>query len=320
MVETTSNDGGSTVLAADDAFAVLGNGIRLGILQALGEADGPLSFSELQDRVGTRDSGQFNYHLEKLAGHFLHRTDAGYRLREAGRRVVEAVYSGVLTGDPPVERVELDWPCSRCGTGTEMQVTPGSIELYCTECPGIYGAIRGETPADRGYLGRLALPPAGLEGRTPEEVYRAAQVWGHLELLSVANDVCPRCSARLEPAVEVCEEHDDAEELCGACGNRYAVTFASRCTNCIFHAKASMGAYLFGHPAVQAFKVNHGHNLVAPSAGKNPLSDLAEEVLSTDSFEARFTFAFEDEELVLAVDDDLAITTVAGPEDAGPPR
>ena len=67
-------DDGAT-LAPDDAFELLGNETRVRILQTLGTADEPVPFSELHDRVGLRDSGQFNYHLDRLVGHFLQKTD-----------------------------------------------------------------------------------------------------------------------------------------------------------------------------------------------------------------------------------------------------
>ena len=57
-----------------DAFALIGNETRLAILEALWAADErPVSFSELRRAVGMRDSAQFNYHLQKLTGHFVTR-------------------------------------------------------------------------------------------------------------------------------------------------------------------------------------------------------------------------------------------------------
>lgn len=60
-----------------EAFESLGNVTRLAIQLALWEAkkpgpplselsDPPVSFSELRECVGMRDSGQLNYHLDKL--------------------------------------------------------------------------------------------------------------------------------------------------------------------------------------------------------------------------------------------------------------
>lgn len=60
-------------------------------MQALGEAGfgESLSFTELRERVGVRQGAQFNYHLDKLVGHFVTKTDGGYSLRPTGHRVIE---------------------------------------------------------------------------------------------------------------------------------------------------------------------------------------------------------------------------------------
>lgn len=72
---TDAETGRATALPPDDAFDVLGNETRLGILRVLGEADGPLSFSALFDRVDYDTSGNFSYHLKRLEGHFIRETD-----------------------------------------------------------------------------------------------------------------------------------------------------------------------------------------------------------------------------------------------------
>ncbi|UPV74175.1 winged helix-turn-helix domain-containing protein [Halorussus limi] len=74
-----------------DALDVLGNEIRVAILRELAEADGPLSFTELRERTGIRDTGKFNYHLTKLCSYFVREADGGYELGHAGSRVVSAV-------------------------------------------------------------------------------------------------------------------------------------------------------------------------------------------------------------------------------------
>lgn len=120
----------TTPLAPDDAFAVLGNETRMEILQTLGKGDEPLSFSELRDRVGMRDSGQFNYHLGKLQGHFIRKVDDEYELRGAGRRVVEAVLSGALTDDPVVEPTVIDMDCRLCGAPIELGFDHDRVRFY----------------------------------------------------------------------------------------------------------------------------------------------------------------------------------------------
>ena len=73
-----------------DALEVLGNEIRMATLRELAEADGPLTFTELRERVGLRDTGKFNYHLTKLCSYFVRETDGGYELGHAGSRVIAA--------------------------------------------------------------------------------------------------------------------------------------------------------------------------------------------------------------------------------------
>jgi DNA-binding HxlR family transcriptional regulator len=65
-----SRDREAVARTAAEAFEVLGNEIRTAMVLELADA-GPLSFSELRERVGVTDSGRFNYHLEKLVGRFV---------------------------------------------------------------------------------------------------------------------------------------------------------------------------------------------------------------------------------------------------------
>lgn len=105
---TQSSGGTPETLSSEDAFAVLGDETRLQILQALGEADEPLAFSELFERIEYEDSSNFGYHLRKLVGHFVRKSDEGYTLWEAGRRVVEAVLAGAMTENPVMELTQID--------------------------------------------------------------------------------------------------------------------------------------------------------------------------------------------------------------------
>jgi len=100
-----------------DALEVLGNEIRMATLRELAEADGPLTFTELRERVGVRDTGKFNYHLTKLCAYFVRETDGGYELGHAGSRVIAA---GDVEADPPVANGASDGgdagdDCPVCG-------------------------------------------------------------------------------------------------------------------------------------------------------------------------------------------------------------
>ncbi len=125
-----ASDAADRTLGPEDAFGALGNETRMTTLRVLADADGPLPFSELRDRVGMPDSGQFNYHLDKLVGHFLARTDAGYGLRRAGDRVVEAVLSGAVTEAPTLELTDVDEQCFRCDGGVKVGFREERVAAY----------------------------------------------------------------------------------------------------------------------------------------------------------------------------------------------
>jgi len=100
-----------------DALEALGNEIRISILRELAEAERALSFTELRDRVGLRDSGKFNYHLSTLCEYFVRDTNEGYELGHAGTRVISATdRPGQDDADEPVtEPIAADEECPVCG-------------------------------------------------------------------------------------------------------------------------------------------------------------------------------------------------------------
>lgn len=311
---TNSDEAEDATLAPDDAFAVLGNETRMRILQSLGDADDPVTFSDLREEVGMRDSGQFNYHLEQLVGHFVEQTEDGYALRQAGRRVIEAILSGAVTQAPQFDLTTIDEKCHYCGSPVAVRYEEERVRIYCTNCEGTYSGTvpSDETDAstDYGHLGVMLLPPAGVEGRTPETAYGAAWTWGNLEILAIASGVCPRCSADVEHTVEVCGDHEAIDSLCEECGRRRAVFLSSDCTNCnygiggsIFIAFSTMLQFL-------DFLLDHGINPISPDAEdrykiNRVHEDYTEEILDTDPLKVRFTTTMDGDEFILTTDEDL---------------
>lgn len=316
---TDSADAEDTTLTPDDAFALLGNETRMGILQSLGHADDPLTFSDLRDEVGMRDSGQFNYHLDKLVGHFIERTDDGYVLQQAGRRVIEAVLSGAVTQAPEFDLTTIDEQCHYCGAPIAVRYSEEQVRMYCTSCDGAYsGEGRGgesAVPDEYGYLGTMLLPPAGVESRTPEAAYRAAWTWGNLEILAMATGVCPRCSADVEHSTHICEEHGTGDGLCDRCGRRRAVHISANCTNC--HYRVGGGIFVaFGTATpLLSFLVDRGINPVEPGPDDryqlNRVHEAyTEELLRTEPLELRVRTAVDGDEFVLTTDEELNLVDV----------
>ncbi|MDY6764389.1 MAG: helix-turn-helix domain-containing protein [Halobacteria archaeon] len=322
-METADDKTENTTLSPDDAFSVLGDETRMRILQTLGKADEPLSFSELRDRVDMRDSGRFNYHLKKLEGHFIRKTDDGYGLRQAGNRVIEAVLSGAVTDDPVVELTRIDQSCPYCGASVEVGFREERVQIFCPNCAGTYRRLDSpqklDAPAEYGHIGDILLPPAGIVNRTPDEMTRAAFTWANLEFAAGASGVCPRCSARFEQSVEVCESHDPGDGLCDDCGRRHAVHIRNRCTNCNYGHSGTASLAILDNIDFQAFLIDHGINPMAPSPERYFAIESAyeEELLSTDPFKARFMFSIDGDTLNLTIDEDLNVVDVSRHDASG---
>jgi len=320
-VTTEVNPDETNVVAPHEAFDVVGDETRLGILRTLGEADGPLAFSDLFDRIEYEDSGNFSYHLDRLDGHFVRETDDGYVLQRAGARIVEAILSGAVTDSPVVERTPVDTPCFICSGQMEISYRQESVRVFCLDCGGTRGRSSDTqepaTESAEDVVGGVGLPPAGLRNREPSELLRAGEIWSVAHGQASARGVCPRCSAPIDRSVNVCENHDPTGGRCGACDQRFGVTTTTSCTNCLFGRESVFTAYLLGNTALMRFLVDHGIDPIQPNAFH--LTEFEEEIVSVEPFEARFTFTADDEAITLSVADDLSVdvTRVRG---SGTPR
>ncbi len=293
-------------LDPDEAFTALGNEIRMEILRALGAAGGTLSFSDLYEKVDITDSGQFTYHLDKLVGHFVRKTDEGYQLRQSGTRVVEAVLSGAITETSVVDPVVLDFPCPYCGGAVEISYQEERLLHRCRECPGEVGG--GSLPEGTFELGYL--PPAGLEERTPEELVSASATWAVTERVAMSNGVCPRCGGVVDHSVRVCEDHSP-DPICDVCNRRRAVFAASTCRNCLHEKGGVFPRLLLSEPRFRAFFDSRGVDLFALDFDDwDRFISYEEEVLGTDPLEARFTFTIDEDTITLTVDESLAVTDI----------
>ena len=310
-----SETGEATPLSPDEAFSVLGDQARLGILRALAAADGPLAYAELYDAVEYDDSSNFSYHLDKLVGHFVRKTDDGYRLYDAGRRVVEAVVSGAVTDTTVVEPTETEKQCPFCGAPVAVGFQHGRVEQSCTECPGLlrFAGSDGRRFTEYGSLGFFLLPPAGVQGRSPQEMLEAAWTWRHADFLTDSAGVCSRCSARLETSVDVCENHDADAGVCDECERRYALMFDLYCPNCDYDPNSIAPGILLANTELLAFLTTRGINPFAPESLNRTSQAIAqydEEVVSTEPFEARLTFTADGDSITLTLDEDLSVVEV----------
>lgn len=246
---------------AVEAFDLLGNETRLAILLALWEeydphaTDNRVPFSQIFDRIDHDDRGNVSYHLTKLTGQFVkQRTErGGYELRETGLKFVRAVIAGAGVQDIELERTEIDQACPFCGASTAVSYRDGVVVHACTEC---VGAETAETDTE-GFLSAVPFDPAGLTGRTAEEIRTASAVAALRQVQSLFDGLCPACSGPVESWLECCPDHEQTGG-CDRCGMQFAAWARFECRICKNHSTTSPKSLSVFHPAVVSFYDDHG--------------------------------------------------------------
>ncbi|WP_440006520.1 winged helix-turn-helix domain-containing protein [Halomicrococcus sp. SG-WS-1] len=316
-LETVANPVAPTMA---DAFALLSNETRLAILLSLWEASAPynegsaLSFAELRKRVGMQDGSQFTYHLDKLVGTFVRRTDDGYKLRGTGRAIVWAVIERAGVESPPFEASELDEPCPYCGGSTVLRYEDAHLLVTCTECEGRF-SIEGFPP---GIVLLQTFSPAGLTGRAPEEILEAATIQRHHRHAMLFEGVCPRCAGSVASTLFWCGEHDPATgAVCRACGRRDRFLVRFTCAVCEDGAQLPLSRAVVLHPVTKAFYydcVIDEEFRVADFDGVPSIREAVRshrpELVSEDPVRIRVTVSCDGDELHLTVDEAATVVDV----------
>lgn len=304
---------------AVDAFERVGDETRLAILLALWEAyepfadDNTLSFSALLDRVGYDTSGNFSYHLQKLEGHFVEATSDGYRLKQAGHRLVRAVIAGRGLTDNTLAPTEIDFDCRTCGK--PLAVTYENEQLYtvCTECEGRF-APDSEVPP--GTVMGFAFDPSGLSRTSPEEIFAASVVRAMGKFTMQMCGLCPECSGSADSSIHVCEDHE-SDGICTNCGRRDEIQARWVCRTCKNAGHAPPGPNLILHPRIVAFYADRGLDI---GYSMNGFTDVArmltamanhqQELVSTDPIRVRVTIRYKGDHLRVLIDDSMNIVDV----------
>lgn len=227
-----------TELDADSArpFEVLGQEVRIGILRALVERwiadpeNTAASFSELREATGVSDSGQFNYHLDKLTGLFVRKTDDGYDLTAAGRAVAGAILSGSFEADGDWGPTELDEPCHQCGATVSARYSDGIISVEC----------------ENGHLNhRDSIPRSIVEGSDLPTAIERATLLGQHDMELLTRGLCPRCNDDLDPNL-VLDNGDEFPLLEG------------HCDRCGYYFTGPVTLVILTHPVLRTYYLERG--------------------------------------------------------------
>lgn len=178
----------------ESAFERLAHEDRIETLLVL-DSDGPLPFEQLRRTVGAEDPGGFNYHLQRLQGLFVEKTDGAYALTPAGRRVVGAVRSGTFSSDFESRLIETEGHCLRCGDDLAVRLDHQGVALQCRSCDFQYN--------------RLGIPPRAIAGHDPDSLYSLIDRWVNRWVTTALYGFCPRCDGPMSHRLLVADDPSD---------------------------------------------------------------------------------------------------------------
>jgi hypothetical protein len=291
----------------EEAFAALGDETRMAILRALWDPDNldggdswpALTFSELREAVGMRDSGQFNYHLDKLRGVFVRETERGYTLTTAGRTINGAVLGGAFTLEGAIEPIPLESQCPICGSSRELRYENERVQIVCTAC-----SIRSDQD----------VPPGVLEGLDRSAVPAVAIRYFQSTLQQLGRGFCSFCDGRLETELVrfgdlVPEDPPEEIDLASLEAWRDMPMVSYRCHRCAGAPQVDLGTAVLDEPAVVSFFHDHGIDVRDPDWWLERASAKWEEAGFTDAESTGAFVVFEagDEQLRVTVDEDLTV-------------
>lgn len=279
----------SDAIDPDEAFHLVGHEARVEMLLALARAPGhALTFSELRDRVGVRDSGQFSYHLSKLVGRFVDHEGDAYELLYAGHRVVDAIRSGVFHERVDFDSAQLDANCFECESPLVFEYTGHVAAVRCPSCE----STLVEYPFD----------PGGVADRSVAEVAEAFDRRTRGTWNLARSGVCPTCAgtvtSRLVAEPRNSEDHYAAD---------HPVVAFLDCRQCSFFSNVPVGGTLLSHPAVVSHFYERGVDLrTTPLWDQRFVVDGDRvSVRSTEPLRAAVTISTDED--VLANDDGLRL-------------
>ncbi|WP_227132788.1 winged helix-turn-helix domain-containing protein [Halorubellus salinus] len=249
---TEAGDGVATEeVSAASAFELVAHETRVGVLDALREADGgPLSFGEIRTAVGVEDPGQCHYHVDRLVGRFVRKTEDGYVLSPAGWRLVGAIVSGGVTASLEPGSVPAAGSCSECGGSLRARLREGGVAIECVEC----GFVQADPDVPAGAL-------AGWErSAIPAVVGRYVSLWE----VAASHGFCPNCEGRVDRGVRRPGESASANRPAAPAwfeGEDADALVVTACRGCGFWWHAAVSIAALSDPAVVGFHHEHGIDL-----------------------------------------------------------
>lgn len=274
------------------AFVILGNEIRVELVKLIGDAsihegEDP-SFSELRSQIDmSLDPGQLNYHLKKLRGHFVEKTDEGYDLRTEGIHLYKTLRTGGF--DRPEEEFTMAAriDCHYCQAPVEARFLHGAALVECTDCGYRY----------LGYpIDDIAPIPALVEDEP--SAFDQLSKYLHHEILGYARGICRTCG------LELGAELLDPDEAPGSKSEWKKVYVHRWCDHCGSSLYLFLGVALLANTHLLLFCYDHDVDVLSTPFWRLDFAatDHHVTVHSKDPWEVSLQVSFGGDTLELVVD------------------
>lgn len=294
-----------TMPTIEDAFALLGNKIRAEIIKMFGEEyiqenSAPvLRFSEVRSRMdGDIDPSRLHYHLRKLVGHFIEKTDNAYRLGPQGALFFVFVRAGFFSQQNMAVAdkqeghmsVNVEFDCHYCRTSVDATVNGGTVRVQCPTCEHLYDSLE---------------PLSGVfEGEDDMGQLSHFSKWANFIHLGWARGICPICGYLLGAEFLEPDEIPLSRQ-----SKRDKVRVFRPCNHCGLSYYLSVGEALLADPDLLSFCYDHGVDVVSTSVWELEFAatDKHVTVRSTNPWEVALQVTYDGDTLELVVNGDLTV-------------
>ena len=296
-------------LSVDKLFRLLGNDLRMRIMRALwNEFDfhdyvtdtlDPVPFSELLKRTRIHDSGNFNYHLARLADVLVEHREEGYILTSLGFNVMHAIDAYATFDYETVPATEIDDACPFCEGILVVSYERELVHVRCRNCGGLAGD---------GNVQFVKVPATGAQRLDLSTMLDVATLQLESRVRSSRYRFCWECHNRLDSSLAVCENHVPGPNgLCDECEARYAAEISVDCSNCGLSGVGPLLEYAFVTSSVRGCfeRDDKGPGDIGPWQYRlQAFEAVTERIVSTEPITVAYEFSVGDGSLRVTITDD----------------